>query len=401
MKPNNDLPQQIKERLNLVDIVAETVELAKHGRYYTGFCPFHANQNTPAFAVWPLTQTWRCFGSCATGGDIIAYVMKRDNLDYRQALEMLAKRANLELRPEHNWSADREPRQVPWQQGLRAICNDFHENLFRPAGASALAWLNARGLNNDTLRHFKVGYNPASKKYGQHYLYGGITIPHLHQNTIWGCKIRLSQEGITAWRKNCWRKNPQKIIKKSPKYISAPGSQQCIFNANQLPAPIVLLCEGEPDTMLAWQEVVSLGVAPVSLGSATAKLSYQWAKYTLPTQKFLLALDNDPAGRNSRAIWQAVVGERGVNVPLPAGHDLTDYYLAYRSLVGLIARAMAQSAESPPPSDGSPPTTAPLPVHHSNLWNYYDYLLDNDLQEVPGSLRVLSGGSTVIVKHAG
>ena len=77
--------------------------------------------------------------------------------------------------------------------------------------------------------------------------------------------------------------------------------------------------------MLAWQEVGDM-VTPVSLGSATSRLSYQWIRYTLSTQRFLLALDADKAGQQSRHIWQGIVSERGLDVPLPSGQDLTDYY---------------------------------------------------------------------------
>jgi hypothetical protein len=98
--------------------------------------------------------------------------------------------------------------------------------------------------------------------------------------------------------------------------------------------------------MLAWQEIRGI-VTPVSLGSATSRLSYQWIRYTLPVQRFLLALDPDAAGRQSRRIWQGIVGERGVDVPLPAGQDLTDYHLSGRSLRDLIQPLLQASRPSP------------------------------------------------------
>src|SRR5512136_3144484 len=87
----------IKERIDILDIVSETVKLKKSGRTYVGFCPFHANTRTPSFVVWPESGTWKCFGACNTGGDIFTYVMKRDGLEFREALELLARKAGVVL----------------------------------------------------------------------------------------------------------------------------------------------------------------------------------------------------------------------------------------------------------------------------------------------------------------
>ena len=87
----------IKSRLDLVDIVSEQVSLRRSGRSYTGFCPFHSNTRTPAFVVFPETQTWRCFGECATGGDLFVYVMKKEGYDFKEALKVLAQRAGVTL----------------------------------------------------------------------------------------------------------------------------------------------------------------------------------------------------------------------------------------------------------------------------------------------------------------
>ncbi len=89
---------EIKSRVDIVDLVSETgVKLRKTGKNYTGFCPFHANKHTPAFVVWPETGTWRCFGECNEGGDIFKFIMKKDGLDFREALTRLAARAGVEL----------------------------------------------------------------------------------------------------------------------------------------------------------------------------------------------------------------------------------------------------------------------------------------------------------------
>lgn len=354
------LKDQIKARLRLEDIIGRTVELKRHGNYLTGFCPFHQNTNTPAFVVWPGSQTWRCFGACGEGGDIFSFVMKRDNLSFEEALEALAREAGIQQggrgarvqgRIFQNrspappppctptrFAVDRQPRQAGWQSSLFSLCDQFAANLFAKAGERARCWLNQRGLADATLKRFGVGFNPASQQYGPHYIYSGITIPHYHraEQTLWGVKIRLSQEGQSTWLQHWQRSNPGKPLpKKLPKYVSVKGTQQSLFNGDDLPADTVLICEGEFDVMLAWQDIRDLAT-PVSLGSATSRLSYQWIRYTLPTRRFLLALDADKAGHQSRRIWQGIVNERSLDVPLPSGQDLTDYYQSGHNLRDLL-----------------------------------------------------------------
>ena len=88
--------EEIKERLDVVDVISAYVPLRKSGRIYKALCPFH-QEKTPSFVVFPDSGTWRCFGACGTGGDIFAFVMKRENVDFREALEILAQKAGVTL----------------------------------------------------------------------------------------------------------------------------------------------------------------------------------------------------------------------------------------------------------------------------------------------------------------
>jgi DNA primase len=153
---------EIKSRIDIVDLVSESgVKLRKSGRNYTGFCPFHANKHTPAFVVWPETGTWRCFGECNEGGDIFKFIMKKEGIDFKEALQKLAARAGVELpayRPE-------KPEQKEAYEHLRKLLEDalvfYRTHLFN--NADVLNYLRQkRGLTDATIETFGLGYAPRS-----------------------------------------------------------------------------------------------------------------------------------------------------------------------------------------------------------------------------------------------
>jgi DNA primase len=153
--------EEIKARLDILDIVSENVQMKRSGKNYTGFCPFHANTRTPAFVVWPDSGTWRCFGECNDGGDIFKYVMKREGWDFPEALRQLADRAGVELRPRTPQETARREEHDNLRQVLEAATTYFrHQLLHNPEGKVALDYLHKRGLTDETIEVFELGYAP-------------------------------------------------------------------------------------------------------------------------------------------------------------------------------------------------------------------------------------------------
>ncbi|MCZ7670888.1 MAG: CHC2 zinc finger domain-containing protein [Chloroflexi bacterium] len=151
--------EEIKSRLDIVDIVSESVNLRKSGRSYAGFCPFHPNTRTPAFHIFPETQTWRCFGACAEGGDVISFVMKKQGWDFKEALQHLAARAGVQLEESQPVDKKKKAREDRLADLLTAAAAYFHHLLrHAPQAAAARQYVNDRTLTAETLDYFQIGF---------------------------------------------------------------------------------------------------------------------------------------------------------------------------------------------------------------------------------------------------
>ena len=149
---------EIKNRLDIVEIIGETVQLRRSGKSYTGFCPFHQNTRTPAFVVFPDSQTWRCFGACAEGGDLFSFVMKKEGWDFMKRCAFW---------PTRRRGAGREHARRPAARGRQTAGGPAGpgSRLFPPASAlcsqaeGARRYLSGRDLEEETIAAFKIGFS--------------------------------------------------------------------------------------------------------------------------------------------------------------------------------------------------------------------------------------------------
>lgn len=112
---------EIKQRVDVVEVISRYTELKRAGSIYKGLCPFHG-ERTPSFVVFPHSGTWHCFGACGTGGDVISFVMRKENLDFREAVEMLAKQAGIEIgRPRRGPQRPTASANLRRQRGRRRV----------------------------------------------------------------------------------------------------------------------------------------------------------------------------------------------------------------------------------------------------------------------------------------
>jgi DNA primase len=151
---------EIKSRIDIVDLVGETVKLRRAGKNYSGLCPFH-NEKTPSFIVSPDRQTWHCFGQCGEGGDIFKFVMKKEGWDFKEALRFLAERAGVKLEA---YKAEK-PEEKEAHEHLRTLLDEavtfYRYHLSTPPGKFALDYIHEkRHLTDATIETFGLGYAP-------------------------------------------------------------------------------------------------------------------------------------------------------------------------------------------------------------------------------------------------
>ncbi|WP_119071854.1 DNA primase [Aggregatilinea lenta] len=150
----------VKARLDIVEVVSGYTNLHKAGRNFKALCPFH-QERTPSFIVFPETQTWRCFGACGEGGDVFSFVMKAEGWDFAEALRILAERAGVELQPFTPQQAERQDANDRMLGLLNEAAQFFHTQLLKAPGAQgAREYVARRGLNAETIDAFSIGYAP-------------------------------------------------------------------------------------------------------------------------------------------------------------------------------------------------------------------------------------------------
>lgn len=161
---------EIKARVNIVDYIQRYVPIKKAGKYYKAPCPFH-NERTPSFVVNDDRQTWHCFGACGEGGDIFSFAEKYHGWSFYETLQELARETGVELKPqtpEQKQQTDTRERLLGL---LDTIADFYYQQLFEPQFAEVLAYVQQkRGLNEDTIYNFGIGYAPAGWRNALDYL---------------------------------------------------------------------------------------------------------------------------------------------------------------------------------------------------------------------------------------
>ncbi len=309
---------EVKARIDAVELISETVKLRRAGKNYTGFCPFHPNSRTPAFVVFPDSGTWRCFGQCNEGGDIFRFVMKKEGWDFRQALQYLAQRAGVELEPQTPEKQEEDKHTERLRGLLEEAVNFYRHYLLRhSSGAAALAYLKKRGLTPATIEAFGLGYAPdgweaavnyfKGKNYSEDDLLQAGLVSERQQGG--GVHDRFRNRIMFPIRDTMGKMagfgarilDPNDI----PKFLNSPQTAlfdkgRLLYGLDQARKPIrtqdqVVIVEGYLDVIVLHQAGYTNTVSP--MGTALSEDQLRMLKKF--TRRIVLALDADAAGEKA------------------------------------------------------------------------------------------------------
>lgn len=304
---------EVKQRLDAVELIGRYVELRKAGTIYKGLCPFHS-ERTPSFVVYPDRGTWHCFGSCGTGGDIFNFVMRRENLEFREALELLARQAGVTLEAEQDQTQGQRNRLYELNE---AAATYFQGVLQHHAGAAAgRAYLERRGINSETITNFRLGFALEHWSALRDFLLekgwsldellaAGLVKRHEERNSIYDAfrarvmiPIRDRQSRVIGF-------GGRLLGDGQPKYLNTAETpvfhkSQVVFGLDLAREAIrrddkVVIVEGYMDVIAAHQH----GFANVVACMGTALTSEQLQQLHRFTNNFILALDADAAGQQA------------------------------------------------------------------------------------------------------
>jgi DNA primase len=304
---------EVKSRLDIVDVVSDYVDLKRSGRNYKALCPFHS-EKTASFVVFPDSQRWHCFGACNEGGDVFSFLMKHEGYDFRTALEELAKRAGIELRPPTPAQAEAAEEADRLRDILGAAARYYHNLLLNaPEAEAARRYVDQRNLNEETVKRFELGYSLPGWENTRHYLTKqGYEVEDLlkaglvAERDSGGTYDRFRERLMIPIRDVRGRVigfgartlDPEGV----PKYLNSPKTplfdkSETIFGLNLARRAIrsedrVIIAEGYMDVMQAHQ----VGFKNVVAQMGTALTEPQLNQLQRYTQRITLALDPDAAG---------------------------------------------------------------------------------------------------------
>ena len=317
----------IRDKLDIVEVISGHVQLRKAGRNFKARCPFHT-EKTPSFTVSPERQTWRCFGACATGGDIFNFVMRKDNVEFGEALRRLADTAGVEVSTRPKEQVDRDEALFRVNQEAARF---YNETLKSPEGRAALKYLYDRGIDAKAIEEFQLGYSPKGRdRLRTHLSTLDANLGHASQAGL----LRSDDEGnvrdfffgrlmvpILDRRGRVAGFGGRSLDGSSPKYINTPATpifdkQATLYALDKASSAIreqdtAVIVEGYMDVIAAHQKGRKNVVA--SMGTALTERQVYLVRSL--AQTVVLALDADTAGqeatlRSLEASWRAMERRR-------------------------------------------------------------------------------------------
>ena len=335
--------QELKMRSDIGDIVSGYVNLKRRGRNLVGLCPFHG-EKTPSFNLYPENGSFYCFG-CGAGGDVITFIRRIENLDYIDAVKFLAQRAGMQMQEDGRDEGMAKIRARIFEANRQAA-RFYHQMLYSREGEQGLAYLRGRGLSEATIKHFGLGYSPASRFALVNHLrkegYRDEELIHANlafQGRSGGAVDRFADRvmfPIIDLRGNVIAFGGRIMTDVKPKYLNTSdtvvfkkSSQLFAMNfAKNVGSKRLILAEGYMDVIALHQAGFTNAVATLGT-SLTVEQARLMARYT---QEVVISYDSDEAGQKAASRAIPILREAGLLVrvlTITGGKDPDEYIRSF------------------------------------------------------------------------
>lgn len=354
--------EEIKNKLDIVQVIGSYIEVKPAGRNFKARCPFHG-EKTPSFMIAPDRQTWHCFGSCNEGGDVFSFVMKYENIEFYEALKLLAEKAGVELK--------RLSPEDQKQFGILYDINDAAKEFYKQElqkNPKVLEYIKTRGLNDETVREFEIGFAPQAWDYATIHLTGrgfnaqDIERAGINFKTDRGTFVDRFRGRIMfpIWNHTgkvvgfSGRILPEYDTGEVGKYINSPetpifNKSHILYGFNKAKSHIrdmkfVLLVEGQMDLLMCAQD----GLKNVVATSGTALTADHLKTLKKQTDNVMFSFDNDEAGQKAAERSIDLAKNLDFNVKILSVRDYKDPAEAIQSKPGVMieyAKAAKEAME--------------------------------------------------------
>lgn len=327
--------QEVRMKTDIADLISNYVTLKKRGNTYVGLCPFH-NEKTPSFTVYDDTQSFYCFG-CGVGGDAVTFVKKIENLDYVDAVKLLAQRAGMQMPEESTYDDTLSKLRRKILEINRATARFYHSYMMTDRGKVGLDYFLSRGLSRKTIQHFGLGYAPDDWHSLERHLHSlgfkqvemqAAGVIKQGKRGYYDTFINRVMTPIIDVRGNVIAFGGRVLDDSKPKYVNSPETLVYkktyeLFGLNfakDSKEDSLILCEGYMDVIAMHQAGFTNAVA----GCGTALTPEQVRLISRYAKEIILIYDNDEAGQKAlnKAIGLFEQTDMKISIPrLSGGKD--------------------------------------------------------------------------------
>ncbi len=340
---SDELIDDIKNSNDIVDTISQYVVLKRSGRNFFGLCPFH-KEKTPSFSVSPDKQIFHCFG-CGAGGNVIHFVSKIENIDFKDTLELLAEKANIKLPTlDNNVDTQKQLLKEKVYEINKLAANFFHENLYKPTSKIAQEYVKKRKLDNKSLKNFCIGYSENNNSLYKYLKNNGFTeneilasdlVNKIGNNYVDRFKNRLMFP-IFDIRNRVIAFGGRVLDNSLPKYINSPenivySKARNLFGLNvakNSKSNKLIIVEGYMDVVSLHQRGIDNAVA--SCGTALTEAQGRLLrKYS---EQVIISYDSDGAGQAATLRGLDILNNLGCNIrilQMEGAKDPDEYITKY------------------------------------------------------------------------